>query len=880
MNIKAFPLLLVFSLFLSHCFSQINGTLTDKTSQKPIKNAIIFIDKTTIKSTTDDEGKFVLENIPTGFVKLVIYKEGYSLFYSAMRIESEKIYTLRLSLDEAFESATKRAYIKRLDAPLEQLSKVLAPNETSLAAIKISKNKKLNFFEEQNALQLEADGPLLIENSTLGYQVSLYFPTPIPVNNTLISKCFMHFDTLATDNPVRVNKQRHAAYFGSIQHLLKAIAEGTFKQEGYTITKQNNKELSPNEFITSSKISGYTNFDFSGTLNVRYQLGNEQLNTPAEFSTLRITGAIDISKYGFLFSENNLSVDGSMAPTIQSLLPINFESESTIEKEKEDWINFARLQEKTYLSTDQDYYYPGETIWYSALMNYKTPEYADTLSNVIYVELIDSKNNILADRRTRIMNRIGQGSIVLPDSLTPSIYYLRAYTNWMRNYGDSSLFIRPLPVLDYSKSLNYKENQTVLHSTDVTIKLETEKENYDPEEEINFSIDILDSNGTRLPSRFSISVIDLESTARIPTLPSIQSNLTFSTFENSFKEGFFDSIQFNLERGISFSGQISNVKGEQAQAHVEIMNQRLRYLVSMDTDENGRFTVLDLNFNDSLAFSVKPTNLKGKPINNVTLVPKTIPALYYSGPALQLDYPKEVAPRIRLLHEEHLETKVLSEVSVTAKRIDPNEKKKEAYARLLGQPDNVVDGDLLKTYAGNNFLEALQGRVPGLRVFPSANGIDIKMRGMSIEGSTTPIILVDGVEFAINSVPAIPVAVIDRIEVIRRAMPILGSRGGNGVIAIYTKTDVAWTHTIPEFTNLVVKGYDKLEMFIPQHLQENPGSNNVTRTIFWRPINYLNMNEQFTYSFFASHLPGRYGIIIKGVANNIPFEYFTTFNVN
>ena len=431
------------------------------------------------------------------------------------------------------------------------------------------------------------------------------------------------------------------------------------------------EELEINALTAPSKLSGYTKFDYTGLLLVQYHLGNDSPKGEDELTSITIKSPLDINRSGFLLNDGILRIAGSMETNIELLLPINYVPESSVEAEVADWTYFALLQEKTFISTDQDYYYPGETIWFSAVMNYRTPSLRDSLSQVLYVELLDVHHQTIVNKTLRISQGIGQGEFNLPDTLTPSTYYLRAYTNWMRNYGDSLLFTRPVPVLDYSKSLTYAEHPSHKSTNRLTIELETDKVNYQAEEDVSFSLHIKDTLGNLVDGRFSISVIDLESSARIPALNKIQDAVDFSPIEERYREGYFDKIRNHLERGLSFSGQIKNIKGNNTHANLEIIQQQIGYLVSMETDENGQFSVINLNFLHSLFFSIKPRDAKGKPLNFVTLIPKSTPSFYYAGPSIQLDYPREVAPRIRLLYQENQETKLLDDVIVTGKKIDP-----------------------------------------------------------------------------------------------------------------------------------------------------------------------------------------------------------------
>lgn len=93
-----------------------------------------------------------------------------------------------------------------------------------------------------------------------------------------------------------------------------------------------------------------------------------------------------------------------------------------------------------------------------------------------------------------------------------------------------------------------------------------------------------------------------------------------------------------------------------------------------------------------------------------------------------------------------------------------------------------VNMDNVRTY--NNIYDFLQGKVPGVQVV----GESIRIRGInSLNSSTEPLILVDGVEM--SDISALNPNEISSVEVLKDASSsIYGVRGGNGVILITTKT--------------------------------------------------------------------------------------------
>jgi TonB-dependent SusC/RagA subfamily outer membrane receptor len=122
--------------------------------------------------------------------------------------------------------------------------------------------------------------------------------------------------------------------------------------------------------------------------------------------------------------------------------------------------------------------------------------------------------------------------------------------------------------------------------------------------------------------------------------------------------------------------------------------------------------------------------------------------------------------------------------------------------------------------------------------------------------------LVDGVTMNEQQIRAIPVRSIDRIEVLKYgATAVYGSRGGNGVIAIYTKTG---TSTAPPPNPLDKKkleilrwaGYTSTSKFI---------ASDYSPTIYWSPIIITDGNEPTKISFSAAGEPTKYRIVVEGV---------------
>lgn len=104
-------------------------------------------------------------------------------------------------------------------------------------------------------------------------------------------------------------------------------------------------------------------------------------------------------------------------------------------------------EEKIYLHQDREIYASGETIWFKAYLTQGTFHLPSTLSSTVYVELIDTQNQLIQKEVIYSPGGFGSGQLQLPDSLPSGTYLLRAYTQWMKNFGEEYFYQRPIKVL-------------------------------------------------------------------------------------------------------------------------------------------------------------------------------------------------------------------------------------------------------------------------------------------------------------------------------------------------------------------------------------------------------------------------------------------------
>ncbi|MCK4990350.1 MAG: TonB-dependent receptor plug domain-containing protein, partial [Bacteroidales bacterium] len=177
-------------------------------------------------------------------------------------------------------------------------------------------------------------------------------------------------------------------------------------------------------------------------------------------------------------------------------------------------------------------------------------------------------------------------------------------------------------------------------------------------------------------------------------------------------------------------------------------------------------------------------------------------------------------------------------------------------------------------YRHTDVLQFLQGSVPGLTV----SGSTVKLRGItSLFGRSTPLFVLDGMPISddpLSIIQSIPMIIIDKVEVLKgNSAVIYGSRGNNGVIAIYTKKGEAPVAQDIGLVGAIIKkiaGFSsKREFYSPQYTPENidsPEPDHRT-TLYWNPEISIE-NGKAALSFYTADDLGYYRIIVEGVTDN------------
>jgi hypothetical protein len=154
--------------------------------------------------------------------------------------------------------------------------------------------------------------------------------------------------------------------------------------------------------------------------------------------------------------------------------------------------------EKIILITDKQWYYPGESLWFSLRVFDACADTLSDASKIVYVELIGSDNRPMQQMKVAVSDAHGEGAFTIGENITTGRYAVIAYTNRMKNFGAQSYSRATIQVVNPVKqaSLNTAETETSATSTsEAKFKVEVAKKVFEKRERIPVKISNTSSSG-------------------------------------------------------------------------------------------------------------------------------------------------------------------------------------------------------------------------------------------------------------------------------------------------------------------------------------------------------------------------------------------------
>lgn len=232
------------------CFGQtgtvtLTGTVTDEKTGQPLPFANVYINNSSIGTTTNDKGAYTLSNLPIGTLEIAVSFLGYNPIKQTLRFEEPGRKLIQFKMSEGVELEGVVIYSKKNNKRAQRLKiitrELLGTSKFSkLCTIKNPDVLRIS-MEDDGHLTAQTTGPLVIENRALGYIIhqDLYdfdfFEGKVYYGGNTRFEVMKPKDE-EEKKLWRANQE--AAYEGSLKQLLTSMVSDSLREYGFRVFQE------------------------------------------------------------------------------------------------------------------------------------------------------------------------------------------------------------------------------------------------------------------------------------------------------------------------------------------------------------------------------------------------------------------------------------------------------------------------------------------------------------------------------------------------------------------------------------------------------------------------------------------------------------------
>jgi len=324
-------------LWAQHDVARLSGIIKDAKTGERLPAANVFLSGTKRGTSSDKDGKFYLQTIPSGTYNLVVSFVGYQPWTRTIHLSAGDHQQLNIRLQPRqymlgdVSVTGKRP--KEWKRNLRQFNEIFIGSGPNAELTWIQNPEILHFKTEDNQLIAEARGTLDIENRALGYKLHVVLKNFrwSQINDTGIYTFYPRFERLDPQTPEIARKwklRRRHTFEGSLHHFLLALRHGQTNRKGYVFKRSLIKRLSKGEehmaLLPYGRLSpeyreSLVGFELKGDVKVNYK------HYPPSYLLKRRGEIFFVDSYGNLMDPRAVTLAGRWArERVSDLVPYEF----------------------------------------------------------------------------------------------------------------------------------------------------------------------------------------------------------------------------------------------------------------------------------------------------------------------------------------------------------------------------------------------------------------------------------------------------------------------------------------------------------------------------------------------------------------------------
>ncbi len=530
----------------------------------------------------------------------------------------------------------------------------------------------------------------------------------------------------------------------------------------------------------------------------------------------------------------------------------------------------ANATEKVLFTTDRSLYLSGETVHFSAVLQQDMFSNA-TGSNLVYAEVLNQKSERVAGSKFLLENGQCAGSLSLDKNLVSGHYYLRVYTNVMKNNPDLFSY-QILSIINRMETVFMEDKETVLgrggaaepHSAGQSNAPYpvVSKEAFAARETVEISLE----NWTRHANLalVSLAVVPAKSSALYP-LPAADST-TIPLKSNRF---------VTEHKGLSVSGVVADSLERPMKnvlVNLTVLSNPVQ-VVSQYSTENGHFYLqIPPGYGNAELFISAQAGNGIQPVLHVNS-DFSLSSLPFEPLPFYLDSAQQALANEMALNQQ------LAEIFHPVPQKPEQEKKRTAD--FYGNADNriVADDYILLPH----FVDYVKELLPNVMVQQSKGNREMVIVGPNHQKNIhPPLVIIDGLVLSdYSALWTISTKKIKAIETVHAEF-VHGDMTYGGILHVKTKNKDFGGIALP--ANGIFFDYALLSSRLPVTSAKLPLQAHMPdarNTLLWIPdVKSIRTNGTPHIEFTTGDQYGTYWIVLEGYdLNGTPFGARTSFEV-